>query len=30
MIAKYTSTIIMAGFLGLDSMKEQFKGANIR
>jgi hypothetical protein len=30
MIAKYTSSIIMAGFLGMDSSKEQFKGKTIQ
>ena len=30
LIAKYTSSIIMTGFLGMDSMKEQLKGKTIQ
>ena len=26
MMLKYTSSVVMSGFLGLDSMKEQLKG----
>ena len=26
MMLKYTSSVVMCGFLGLDSMKEQLKG----
>lgn len=30
MISKFTSSIIMAGFLGMDSMKEQLKDKTIQ